>query len=195
MISQKSIYQTFIERNSLPKNWSKIEALVVKKTYKKGYLLNFNNKIATKIFFLKEGVIRKFFIDTNGKEYSKYIYTDNHLIACFDSLHNNRPSSFSLSCLSPVIIYEIEYAKLLSLIENVPNLKKIYYSLIMHLFIHAEQTLARKIALSTTNQYLHFIKNANTNHKIPLKHIASYLGITPIQLSRIRKKLKEQQLV
>ena len=191
MTPQKPIYQIFTERNSLPKNWSKIEQLAVKKTYKKGDFLDLNGKKATKIYFLKEGVVRKFFTDIDAKEYNKYIYTDNHIIACFDSLQNDRPSSFSLSCLSPVIIYEIEYTELVSVIEKDNELKDLYYSTIMDLFIHAEQIIARKIALSTTKQYQYFVMNAKTTHKIPLKHIASYLGITAIQLSRIRKVLQK----
>ena len=87
-------------------------------------------------------------------------------------------------------IYEIDYYKLLDLSNDDEELKKLYTKVLEVLYISYEERLVELISLDAKGRYLVLRKQiSGVDELISQYHIASYLGITSVQLSRIRKKL------
>lgn len=81
----------------------------------------------------------------------------------------------------------------MGLCETNSKLKALYTKVLEYLYIKYEKRLVESISLNATERYLELQKQIpDVNTLISQYHIASYLGITPVQLSRIRKKLDSQ---
>ena len=93
--------------------------------------------------------------------------------------------------LSDCKIYEVDYHKFMQLCDKNPKLKDLYTRVLEVLYIKYEKRLVEMISMDATCRYLELRRqNPNIDKLISQYHIASYLGITPVQLSRIKKKIK-----
>lgn len=191
-MKNKTAYELFNDLNIKPKAWNKIVDISTKKSYPKGFQLCKAGSYPKNYYFITSGIIRKYYTDNKGKEFNKLLFTDNHVAASLTALTTNSVSNFTIECLTPVTLYEVSFEKLMNIVNNDLELANIYTEMI-HLFFRVlEESEIEKVTMEATERYLNFQKRFPTiTNKIPLFHIASYLGITPIQLSRIRKKLKE----
>lgn len=160
---------------------------------KKGEIIQNIGDLNQKIFFLEDGLLRGFLFDANGRE-----VTD-----CFGFI----PGTPAVSCLdldipTPICIEALEDSVLISIpldvlshaLENNTDALNLYNRLLrMSLKLHWEC----KIMLAqytATERYSWFLKNfPGLVDRISHKYIASFLGITPVQLSRIRRAIREQQ--
>lgn len=146
--------------------------------------------IAKNIYFIESGLLRAYHLQ-EGKEINTYFACDNQFISTFSSFINQAPSHEILETLEDSFVYELSYQNLTSLYEESRKFEKLgrilaeknYLCLIDR--IHSMQTKTAK------EKYLEFI--ANYDKKIVLRvsqhHIASFLGIAPESLSRIRKEI------
>jgi ribosome-interacting GTPase 1 len=103
------------------------------------------------------------------------------------------PSNFTIKALEDCILININYKKYITLINENDDLKNFY---IAHLeknwIIEKEQREIAFVMENATERYVKLLeKNPDIADRIPLLHIASHLGITPTQLSRIRKSLEK----
>lgn len=147
-------------------------------------------KAAGKIGFIDTGIIRAYVVDTNGDEVTTYFYRENQFIADLESYYGRKPATTALQAVVDSIIFSVNRKQWEELTERIPKLFILMKSL-------AEATLLNKIKdkdfLSfgtATDKYKEFVKrNPEFALHIPQQYIASYLGITPQSLSRIRKRI------
>lgn len=191
-MEEKTAFDLFNDLKDKPKNWDKVVALATKKSYPKGFELCKAGNYPKNYYFIKSGIVRKYYTNKKGKEFNKLLFTDNHITASLTALSTNSISNFTIECLTPVTLYEVPFDKLMAVVKNDLELANLYTEMI-HLFFRVlEESELEKVTMEATERYLNFQKRfPSIINKAPLFHIASYLGITPIQLSRIRKKLKE----
>lgn len=193
-MKEKTAFELFNELPNKPKAWYLIEDISNFKTYPKHHKLCEAGTYPKNYYFITSGVVRKYYTDKKGKEFNKLLFTNNHIAASLTALTTNSISNFTIECLTPVTLYEIPFKKLMKIINSDIELLKLYTEM-LHLFFRVlEESEIEKVTMEATDRYLAFINRfPNIHEKIPLFHIASYLGITPIQLSRIRKSLKEKK--
>ena len=112
-------------------------------------------------------------------------------MASLTALINKKPSFFVFETLSECKIYEIDYYELMKLGEDNISIKNLHIKVLEMVYFNYEKRLVDLISLDATGRYLELKKlTPNIDEIISQYHIASYLGITAVQLSRIRKKLK-----
>lgn len=144
-----------------------------------------------KIGFNLNGLFRLYYNDKNGEEFTKGFNPQNNFILSFSSLVENRGSYFYIEAMKETNLLVFDYDHFISIGETNPKWYKLYYKLVQRVYIMKEERERAFLLEDATERYLNFSRIFREFEKdIKLYHIASYLGITPVALSRIRKKLK-----
>lgn len=175
------------------KSWKLIENSTEFQTIKKGEILLENGEICKNLYFIAKGILRTFITDEQGNFYNKNLFLENTLACSKVSSMLQTPSNFTIEALEDCILINLNYKKYIELINQNDDLKNYYIANIeKNWIIEKEQREIALVMQNATERYLQLLKNhPDIADRIPLLHIASHLGITPTQLSRIRKSLEK----
>ena len=138
------------------------------------------------IGFVLDGIIRVYHLNEEGKEYNKNFFIEGDLF--MTSLNENRDSAVFVQTIteSNVILFDHQTFMLLAQEDEV--LENIFNKILLEYLSKKQQREIELLALNAKERYALFVKNNPIlSEKLPQFHIASYLGITPTQLSRVRK--------
>jgi len=161
------------------------------KAFREGEFLIQPNKIAREMFFVTNGVIRIGSINDKGIELTHYFYNEKRFVSIIQSFNDEIPTAAFIQAVCNAEVLSIAKSKLLDLYKELPYMKDL---------IEQQNQLHMIEKVNTRNSYLG--EEAETRYKlfvtqypdiaprVPLKDIASYLGITQQSLSRIRKNMR-----
>lgn len=174
-------------------SWALIESILTFQQLEKDEVLLRNGQIAKSIHFVCKGALRAFVTDYDGNIYNKNIFLEADFAGSTVSYLLNTPSNFTLEALEETILINLNYKKYRQLIDQNIDLKNFYISYLENNWvIEKEQREVSLVMENATERYLKLLKKyPNIVQRIQKLHIASHLGITPTQLSRIRKTIKE----
>lgn len=159
--------------------------------YKQGEHLISQGQLAPKLFFLLKGFVRFVSISPEGKEFTQSFACAPSIAGSTRAMSKQAKALFSIEALEDVLCLEFDWQTFFSKMEHQPGFLSAYNRLLENLFIKKEEREYAFVQHSAEQRYLDFLEtNPQLRDKIPLKMIASHIGITPIALSRIRKKLK-----
>jgi CRP-like cAMP-binding protein len=176
--------------NTCPESFSKLIEISEYRKIKSGTQLVMQGEITSKVYLLISGVVRCYLITESGKEYNKTFYLNDSLFGSLTALIQKKPSLFIFEALTDCKVYELEFCKLMELCKKDMHLNKLYTKVLEATYIKYEKRLIELITLDAKDRYLELKKQIlDVDDLITQYHIASYLGITPVQLSRIRKKI------
>jgi len=147
---------------------------------------------ARELMFVVQGLLRAYIVDEEGHEYNKNFFLENSFAGSMVSLLTKEPSYFEIEALEDSEVIFIDYEKFRELLVEKDDLKlfQIYY-LEKNWLIDKESREVALVQKSATERYRDFlIKYPALEFRVPQYLIASHLGITPTQLSRIRKSKK-----
>jgi CRP-like cAMP-binding protein len=152
-------------------------------------LCEFGQK-AKYIYFLQNGLVCASSLTTAGVEYSKSIFKPYTFFGAMTSLFLNKPSAVKLEALCEVEYYQASYLQLMELNKQHHDLSQFYNRQLELLYILKEQKEIEVATKDARQRYL-LLRNdiPGIDQFVPQFKIASLLGISPIQLSRIRAKL------
>ncbi|MBW8684494.1 Crp/Fnr family transcriptional regulator [Chitinophaga rhizophila] len=143
--------------------------------------------------FVLEGDMRHFYT-RDGEEKTTYFYFENHLVGSYFSAINNTPSRLTIEALTDVRLLTFSYAHLKSLYDQCPKWERFGRMVAEYLAAGLEERMAGLLTMSPEERYIELLQG--NKHKIleriPQHYIANYLGITPVSLSRIRKRLSDK---
>lgn len=147
-------------------------------------------KINNRIFFIINGLARTYYLK-NGKEITTYLSCDNGFIASYSSFINQTPSYENIHCLEECEVLSITYEKMQYLYAEIPNWERVGRILAEQNFLCMADRLLKLQMISAKEKYQTFLKTAPSKiiQRTPLLHVASFLGITPESLSRIRQNI------
>lgn len=149
-------------------------------------------EVPSKVYMLVSGIMRCYLITESGKEFNKSFYLPITFVASLTALLKKKPSIFVFEALTDCKVYEIDYAELEKLCKSDVAVNGLYSKILEVVYIKYEKRLIELISLDAKERYLALRKQIpNVDELISQYHIASYLGITAVQLSRIRKKLNK----
>ena len=141
-------------------------------------------------YFVLDGCLRLFYIDENGFEHNVQFAVEDWWIGDMASFLTQKPASLFVEVLEDGEVLQIDNHKMEDLYVKIPKLERFFRILIQNAFISFQQRLISTISKPAEERYLEFInKYPFFEQRLPQIHIASYLGITPEFLSKIRKKL------
>ncbi|MEO0472889.1 MAG: Crp/Fnr family transcriptional regulator [Bacteroidota bacterium] len=144
-------------------------------------------EVAQKIAFLQTGVVRAFFRNADGTEYNKTFFTEGVLFGAYSSLITGQPNLIHHQALTKCVMWEASFAELRALYDRFPVWERFARMLAESFFVVKEKREIELVMLDAAGRYEVFkTDHPGLENRIPLYHIASYLGISPTQLSRIR---------
>jgi CRP/FNR family transcriptional regulator, anaerobic regulatory protein len=148
------------------------------------------DKIPKHLYFVSSGFMRLFYYDSNGEEQTTYFCSSNGFVASFSSLINQTKATENVECISDCELLMVSYADIKTLIHKSEVFKT--FSLVMfEKAISSATHRANDLAMLNAEQrYQKMMKQQpDFIQNVPLQYIASYLGIKPQSLSRIRKQI------
>lgn len=144
---------------------------------------------ATQIGFLKKGIVRAYFVDANGKEYNKQFFMPLSIIGAYTSLLTKRTNKIGQQALTDCEILVADYSKIESLYDKFHDFERFGRKVAEYYFLEKEEKEIQMALLDAAQRYeLLREKYPKIELLVSQRHIASYLGISQTQLSRIRKK-------
>lgn len=146
--------------------------------------------IPQKLYLLNKGVARVLFVSENEKELTKTLFTPTDFFASFTALLEQQPSDLAFETLTKCHIFEIDYKAFVNLCNTNIEVLQFYTRFLEYLFKIGEQNHIEVASLDAKQRYLKLRERIpEIDNLIPQYQIASYLYVSPVQLSRIRSKL------
>ncbi len=183
-MKQMSQFTKLSEEESLA-----IEQAFPIKTFEKGTYLLKEGQIAKNSYSVIKGCIRRYSI-LNGEEITSDFYTEGHAAADFNSLANQTPSKYYFVCTETSTVCVVNPEKEAALYKRFPRFEaicRVEFEKMMGKKADSEEAFAHK---NPEEKYLHLLKERpDLFNRVPQYQIASYLGIKPETLSRIRKRI------
>ena len=162
-------------------------SLFSEKHLKKNEYLAVEGEFSTKLAFITSGVMRAFYINKEGQEYNKTFFTKSRFVGAYSSLTSGNENLINIQCLTDCTIQVANYGNITKLYNKFPKIERLGRILAENKFAIKEKREIELVTLDATERYEIFKKeHPNLEKLIPQYHIASYLGVTATQLSRIR---------
>lgn len=162
------------------------ELFETKSISKNDFLLK-ESQICSHINFVSEGTLRAYIINEKGKESTIMFAIKDWWITDMYCFLNTLPSMVNIQAIEESTILKISYVGLNLLFNKVPKFNIFFRILMQNAYCREQLRTIQNLTLPAIDRYNNFmIKYDDIAKKVPLKHIASYLGITPEFLSVIR---------
>lgn len=156
----------------------------------KKFVLVDEGEVAQELYFVIKGLIRLYY-NKDGEEITGFIFRENLFASSYDSFLRQTPSIQTLETLEDCDLMVIAKKDMEALYDLVPKMNVLTRKVAEQRFINSQMILSSFILDSPEERYRKFeLHNKDLLLRVPQHMIASFLGITPVSLSRIRKRLK-----
>ncbi len=154
---------------------------------KKNDFLAQSGEYSKKIAFVKSGILRAFYQNNAGEQYNKTFFKTNDFVGAYSSLVTGQQNLIDIQCLTDCTLFVADYQRYTKLYDRFPAIERLSRILAEQFFVQKEKREIELVLLEAKERYKIFqAEHPNLEQHIPQYHIASYLGVTPTQLSRIR---------
>ncbi|ALM90115.1 MULTISPECIES: Crp/Fnr family transcriptional regulator [Alteromonas] len=175
--------------------WDNFSNLCKVRTLKKGALLYEAGKHPKSFAFVVKGLVRGYVINEQGQEYNKNFFVEGQFPGSMTALLTSQPSRLAFETVEDSLLVEIDFAGFRQLLFSNNELMK--YQIIYlekNWLLHKDAREIELVQDNATLRYQQFTSEfPNLADRLPLYQIASHLGVTPTQLSRIRKSLNNEK--
>ncbi|MHA3047815.1 Crp/Fnr family transcriptional regulator [Riemerella anatipestifer] len=160
------------------------------KQYKKGDFLLRQGEKCNHTFFVERGLLRQYSIDDKGKEHIIQFAPENWFMSDRESAYFDQPSAYFLQALEDTTVFLLKETLILELAKTDTTFLEFNHKLLHNHIRHLQRRITQLQSATAEERYLYFIKiYPDLMLRVPQIYIASYLGITPESLSRVRKEL------
>ena len=177
-----------VRLNSIDKE--SIESFFIKKTLRKRQYLLQQGDVCRYMAFVAKGLLRTYNVDEKGNEHMSVFGLEGWWLSDINSFLSGEPSLFNIDAIEEselLLISKDDYEKLTL---SVPIMDRYFRILYQNSLVTKERRLMSSITHTAEEKYLLLLQSSpEINERIPQHLIASYLGIAPETLSRIRKNL------
>lgn len=163
------------------------------RSFKKGDYLLQEGQTCTHTFFVEKGLLKQYSIDNKGKEHILYFAPESWFLTDRASMFFNEPSHYFIQALEDSVVRLLDESLMEKIAKTIPDFVSFNQKL-LHNHINQLQKRVTSLQSATAEErYLDFIRvYPDITLRVPQALIASYLGITPESLSRVRKELAQR---
>jgi CRP-like cAMP-binding protein len=149
-------------------------------------------KTAKEIYFIVEGCLRLFY-EKDGEDISAYFFTEGMFAGAYDSFITQKASRHSIETLEECQVLSISYLAFQDMFVTFPRMNEFVRRVLEERFVALHELFTAQILDSPEERYINLQKNRpDLINRIPQHQIATFLGITPVSLSRIRNRLAKK---
>ncbi len=160
------------------------------KTFKKGAHLLQEGDICKYAYFVEKGLLRTYYIDDKGKEHLLQFAPEGWFITDHDSMYYQKPSAYYIQALEDSTVHQLSNSFFEHLASQNQDFSQFNTRLLHNHISHLQRRIIQLISATAEDRYLSFTQMyPDILLRVPQTMVASYLGITPESLSRIRKDL------
>jgi len=162
------------------------------KPFRKGDILLREGQVSRESFFVIQGCVRKYYI-IDGDECTTEFYIEDESVASLQSYKNKTPANHYFECVEDCKLAVLNYEKEQELFKRVPKYEALCRMSMENDFGEQQELLAKFITSSPEERYKNLLETRpDLIQRVPQYHLASYLGVKPESLSRIRKRLTKK---
>lgn len=173
-----------------PEELDLVHQLFQYKTFRKKTLLLNAGEVCSFEAYLVKGCVKRYYIDPNGDEVILQFAVEDWWISDMVSFTEQAPSHLYIETIEETELLQISYPDKELLFSQIPKLERAFRLLVQRAYSVLENRFFTGLTASAEERYLSFIKKYPVlPQRVPQYQIASYLGITPEALSRIRASL------
>ncbi|HYC84778.1 MAG TPA: Crp/Fnr family transcriptional regulator [Chryseosolibacter sp.] len=155
----------------------------------KGTILLEEGQVSNKCHFLLKGCVREYVIK-DGDEKTTGFYTEGQALDPFSPPVNPPPSKYNLVCVEDCVFAVSKSTLVEEMCRIIPRLETLIVEEVQRNGMRAQDEISRFITSSPEERYLYLLENRpDLLNRVPQHQIASYIGVTPESLSRIRKRM------
>lgn len=146
--------------------------------------------------FVGSGWLRAYYRKENGEQYNKTFFTEGAFVGAYSSLVTGTKNLIDIDCLTDCKLWVASYENITGLYDRYPQTERLARILAERFFVNKEKREIELVTLNARERYAIFQQEyPGLDQLIPQYHIASYLGVSPTQLSRIRAQNKSASAV
>ncbi len=162
--------------------------LSMRKVKRRQYILQ-EGDVCKSFTYVQEGLFKMYGVDASGTEHNLLFARENEWIADIDSLHKERPSKLYIEAVEPSTVLQLSKGDLWYLYTHYPKFDRNFRVIIEDKYIELQNRLLQTFSATASERYESFLEQyPHLSIRLPNTQIASYLGITPEFLSKIRSE-------
>ena len=162
-----------------------LEKFVKRRIKKKVNLLSAGS-VAKEIYFIYSGCMRLYY-EKDGEDISAYFFTEGMFAGAYDSFVSRQPSRHNIETIENCEVRAISFSDSQELFATVPRMNELVRKVIEERFVSLHQLLTSQLLDTPEERYLYLLHHRpDLLNRIPQHQIATFLGITPVSLSRIK---------
>lgn len=171
-------------------DWQLLEPCISEQKISRGELFAKEGKLATEVGFVLSGNMRHYYT-RDGEEKTTYFYFEGHFVSSYISCISRQPSQLTIEAITDCHLLVFKYADLQRLFELSHTWERFGRLIAEYIAIGLEDRMTGLLMLSPEERYIQLLDGNKQKiiERIPQHYISSYLGITPVSLSRIRNRL------
>ncbi|MEI7585507.1 Crp/Fnr family transcriptional regulator [Runella sp.] len=149
-------------------------------------------KTAKEVYFILSGCMRLFY-EKDGEDISAFFFTEGMFAGAYDSFISQKPSRHSIEVIEECQVLTISFKDLQDLFIEFPKMNEFVRKVLEERFVELHQLFTSYILDSPEERYLNLLTHRpDLLNRIPQHQIATFLGITPVSLSRIRNRVMKK---
>lgn len=162
-----------------------LERIIQEKSYAKNDIIQHIGSSCRTVYIVQSGSARIFYLK-DGNDITEHFAFANDLIVRAESLFTGKPTSKGIQAMDKTIMVAIDSESLFKMYDQYHDIERLFRLIFEREYVNTIKRLESLQFKTATERYHDLLVETDFIQKIPLKYIASYLGITQVSLSRIR---------
>lgn len=176
------------DRNKIRAEWDKFSHLLKRQEIPAKTMLLQEGQISKTAYFIEKGCLRSWF-NNNGKDITFQFFFEGQGVSSVESFKTNQPSLFNVESIEPCIIQSISKKDFQFVLDNSQVIKNDVEEHILKRLFYYQKLFLSRIKDKPERRYKELLEqHPEILQRVPQHYIASYLGVTPVSLSRIRNR-------